>query len=258
MQDRFSGLVTLGLVAAVATTGCYTRRRAAPPPRQAPPGYAQQAPGNAPPPAQPAWPWLAFRLPAPLPAPGIFRPVNVSALMGSLSRSPCRPHEMSPGNWIGFDCSPPNFVLGALPFQRTQQFTTSTGALPDAVDHRSNGMEGPVKNQGAVGTCTAVSLSTAMENALRIVVGQFGNAGHSGTADTSRFEFHLRTIAKVKLAYLFGLSSPQKVQYADKWITDYAKAKQYAEDHADDTPSPIMTTRYYRVISQPSKHSRTR
>jgi hypothetical protein len=76
---------------------------------------------------------------------------------------------MSPGNWIGFDCSPPNFVLGALPFQRSQQFTTGTGSLPDAVDHRANGMEGPVKNQGAVGTCTAVSLSTAMENALRKV-----------------------------------------------------------------------------------------
>lgn len=168
MKLRFAGLVTFGLVAAVASTGCYTRRAAQrqPAPRQ---GQQQPAPPYvAPTPAQQAaWPWLAFRLPAPLPAPGIFRPVNVSALVGSLSRSPCRPHEMSPGNWIGFDCSPPSLVLGALPFQRTQQFTESTGNLPGNVDHRSNGMEGPVKNQGAVGTCTAVSLSTAMENALR-------------------------------------------------------------------------------------------
>ncbi len=74
---------------------------------------------------------------------------------------------MSPGNWIGFDCSAPNFVMGALPFQRTQQFATSTGSVPDSVDHRATGLEGPVKNQGAVGTCTAVSLSTAMEHALR-------------------------------------------------------------------------------------------
>jgi hypothetical protein len=106
-------------------------------------------------------------LPAPLPAPGIFRPVNVSALVGSLSRSPCAAAEMSPGNWIGFECTPPTFVMGALPFQRSQQFSSSTGSVPGGVDHRATGLEGPVKNQGAVGTCTAVSLSTAMEHALR-------------------------------------------------------------------------------------------
>lgn len=169
MHNRLTGLVTFGLLAAVST-GCYTRRSAPPPPRQPPPGHAQQAPppGYAPPRGQaPAWPWLSFRLPPPMAAPGVFRPVNVQALVGTLSRSPCAPHEMSPGNWIGFDCSPPNFVMGALPFQRTQQFTSSVGSLPSGVDHRATGLEGPVKNQGAVGTCTAVSLSTAMEHALR-------------------------------------------------------------------------------------------
>jgi hypothetical protein len=35
------------------------------------------------------------------------------------------------------------------------------------VDHRAEGAEGPIKDQGAVGACTALSLSTAMENALR-------------------------------------------------------------------------------------------
>ena len=42
-----------------------------------------------------------------------------------------------------------------------------SGALPDAVDHRKDGTEGPVKDQGQVGACTAFSLSTAMDNAIR-------------------------------------------------------------------------------------------
>lgn len=39
--------------------------------------------------------------------------------------------------------------------------------LPDMVDHRLNGTEGPVKDQGDVGSCTAFALSTVMDNALR-------------------------------------------------------------------------------------------
>jgi hypothetical protein len=42
-----------------------------------------------------------------------------------------------------------------------------TGPLPDAIDHRTDGGEGPIKDQGAVGVCTAFSLSTAMDNAVR-------------------------------------------------------------------------------------------
>jgi hypothetical protein len=107
-----------------------------------------------------------LRLPPPAPSPGIFRPVNVQALIGSLSSSPCAPAEMSPGNWIGFDCTLPSFVNRALPFMPPSQFDGSL--LPPVVDHRQTGLEGPMKNQGAVGTCTAVSLSTAMEHAFRM------------------------------------------------------------------------------------------
>ncbi|MCL2824187.1 MAG: C1 family peptidase [Polyangiaceae bacterium] len=42
-----------------------------------------------------------------------------------------------------------------------------TGSLPATVDHRVDGTEGPVKNQQSVGSCTAFSLSTAMDQALR-------------------------------------------------------------------------------------------
>jgi hypothetical protein len=88
-----------------------------------------------------------------------------------------------------------------------------------------------------------------MENALRLVLSQFGGRHHMGTTDTARFEFHLRTIAKVKLAYLFGLESAplKKIQYADKWIIDYEEAKAFAEAHALDRPNPVMATRYYQV-----------
>jgi len=41
------------------------------------------------------------------------------------------------------------------------------GSLPDSVDHRRDGTEGPMKDQGQVGACTAFSLSTAMDNAIR-------------------------------------------------------------------------------------------
>ena len=40
-------------------------------------------------------------------------------------------------------------------------------ALPDLVDHRLNGTEGPIKDQGDVGACTAFGLSSVMDNSLR-------------------------------------------------------------------------------------------
>jgi hypothetical protein len=45
--------------------------------------------------------------------------------------------------------------------------STPTGPVPPAVDLRTANLDGPIKDQGAVGTCTAVSLSTAMEVAVR-------------------------------------------------------------------------------------------
>jgi len=55
-------------------------------------------------------------------------------------------------------------------FVQPKAFTAGligAGGVPATVDHRADSTEGPVKSQGAVGTCTAVSLSTAMEHALR-------------------------------------------------------------------------------------------
>jgi hypothetical protein len=158
---------------ALLTTACVNERArvAQPPPYAYPPPY-QGAPQAPPPPfaTVPPAPQLGgvrmnFRLPPPAPSPGIIRSINVQALLSSLTSSPCAPAEMSPGNWVGFDCTPPSFSLRALPFMPARRF--SDAELPPAVDHRFDSQEGPVKNQGAVGTCTAVSLSSAMEHTLR-------------------------------------------------------------------------------------------
>lgn len=39
--------------------------------------------------------------------------------------------------------------------------------FPDTVDHRTAGVSGPIKSQGAVGACTAFALSTVVDNQLR-------------------------------------------------------------------------------------------
>ncbi len=140
----------------------------------APPGYVNPGqwtplaqPGYAPPPA----PWAPPAQQAPpgfFPLQPIFRPVNVPALMALQGRVPCAPREVAPGTWATFDCGPFQALSRAIqyiPFVR-YNFLPS-GPLPASVDHRTEGSEGPVKDQGAVGDCTAVSLSTAMDNAIR-------------------------------------------------------------------------------------------
>jgi hypothetical protein len=103
----------------------------------------------------------------PTPAP-VYRPVNVPALLALQGRVPCAPKEVAPGTWATFDCAPFQAITRAIqyiPFVRYNFLPT--GPLPAAVDHRAESSEGPVKDQGAVGACTAVSLSTAMDNAVR-------------------------------------------------------------------------------------------
>jgi len=119
----------------------------------------------------------------------------------------CGPRELSGGHWIHLDCnvhapiksaktftpdkinmllqgllnldtpisipglpSVPGVpaVPGATPAAKAPATKPGiTASLPDSVDHRRDGTEGPVKDQGQVGACTAFSLSTAMDNAIR-------------------------------------------------------------------------------------------
>jgi len=44
---------------------------------------------------------------------------------------------------------------------------TVGNTFPKLVDHRTDSLEGPVKNQGYVGSCTAFALSSTLDNAIR-------------------------------------------------------------------------------------------
>ena len=83
--------------------------------------------------------------------------------------------------------------------------------------------------------------------ALDRIISGFGLAGwREGLVDVSRFAFHLERITNVKLGYMFGLSSPQRIQYANRWITNYREAVQFAAD--PDNRENILRTRYYRPV----------
>jgi hypothetical protein len=45
--------------------------------------------------------------------------------------------------------------------------SSPSATMPPSVDHRGGGTEGPIKDQQVVGDCTAFSLSTVMDNAIR-------------------------------------------------------------------------------------------
>jgi hypothetical protein len=104
--------------------------------------------------------------------------LNVAALRLKLRPNRrCGPRESTPGHWIHIDCNPYSAMKTAKPFTAAKVRLMARGALkldtagqaglPEAVDHRNDGTEGPTKDQGQVGACTAFSLSSAMENAIR-------------------------------------------------------------------------------------------
>lgn len=104
--------------------------------------------------------------------------------------APCGPLEVAPGVIVHTDCvkyqplTKAKFVsplkrLGLLKRGRLTTDLDSVGGgmpkpsnvgdapLPDTVDHRVDGTEGPVKDQDVVGSCTGFSLSTVVDNAIR-------------------------------------------------------------------------------------------
>jgi hypothetical protein len=78
------------------------------------------------------------------------------------------------GQQIPLDCATPDY--GAIPWsaQRIlgeEKFRLSEGhtgkvPLPPEVDHRKTRTEGPIRDQGQVGACTAFSLASSIDNAL--------------------------------------------------------------------------------------------
>ena len=63
-------------------------------------------------------------------------------------------------------------AVGGTPTATATGNGTGTGgpeqigeSFPSSVDHRADNLESPIKNQGGVGSCTAHSLSSALDNA---------------------------------------------------------------------------------------------
>ena len=101
-------------------------------------------------------------------------------------RSPPRPgcgYVQVGANQIPVDCASPgygNILSAARPLLPDNVFRLSpahagAAALPAAVDHREEGTEGPVRNQGGVGACSAFSFASAVDHALAM---RSGRPGH--------------------------------------------------------------------------------
>jgi hypothetical protein len=105
-----------------------------------------------------------------------------------------------------------------------------------------------IGSQGGGGGGIQIGYSTygPMEWARRMVRAVTGMVGvQAGSVDSSRFEQHLMRIATVKLAFIFGVSSPQDIQYAQDWITDFNEAKAFATTPGNQ--NKILRTQYYRA-----------
>ncbi len=82
------------------------------------------------------------------------------------------------GTHVPLDCNEPGYgnIPGASVTPFRSQFHAGDGfeqdgkkkkKLPKKVDHRTDGTEGPMRDQGPVGACTAFSLATAIDHALK-------------------------------------------------------------------------------------------
>jgi hypothetical protein len=100
----------------------------------------------------------------------------------------CGPHEVAPGVWVSIDCERHTPIAGAKIHASSRKASLfrrgllrpddaahppqagsdrGEAALPTSVDHRADGLEGPIKFQDQVGACSGFSLSAAMDNAIR-------------------------------------------------------------------------------------------
>jgi hypothetical protein len=134
-----------------------------------------------PPPPPPApLPNFVLRIVHPLPLPNLgVAQLDIPHIILRLGRR-CGPAQLGGGHWIHLDCNVHQPILNAQPVallaHKIRLMQTGglrltapvAAALPDAVDHRIApfATEGPIKDQGQVGSCTAFSLSSAMDNGI--------------------------------------------------------------------------------------------
>ena len=145
-KRRFAPLALAGLL--IGSAGCASST----PPPASPGPYA---PGQwAPPPAAaptapPATPPLGSGL--------------LDVLAAAQKALPCPLPGLPPELTRLIDCSALRTATNAVAYVPR----ALTGALPPAVDHRANGLTGPVKDQNPVGACSGFAISSVMDNALR-------------------------------------------------------------------------------------------
>ena len=104
-----------------------------------------------------------------------------------------------------------------------------------------------VGGTGGTGVKMGYSTYGPMQWAMNVVLGQMGQVGRTwdGALDTTRFAHHLRRVSMVKLAEIFGLSSPQPINYPSAWMTNFDEAKVFAKDPKN--ANKILRTQYYRA-----------
>jgi hypothetical protein len=96
--------------------------------------------------------------------------VNVEAIKESQAKNRCPLMEVVPGTWVAVQCDHPTKLNQevATPTEISSTLSSLPYVFPSAVDLRERNLVGPIKDQGSTGTCTAMSLTSAMENAIRL------------------------------------------------------------------------------------------
>lgn len=160
--------------AAIAVVAC--DKGGSPPASPAPPVTAALVtgrPGGAPttygaplPPGW-AWPFNQNALTRGLPGNTVYRPLNVAALRTAAGASRCAPVEVAPSVWITPTCARLGLSRSRLAQPRAPMSSLSQKSqLPAAIDLRTGGLDGPMKDQQAAGVCWSFAISTTMDNAL--------------------------------------------------------------------------------------------
>ncbi len=130
------------------------------------------------PPLPPGWAWPFNPAVTARQAPTVYRPINVASLRAARAQTPpgaCAPFEVAPSVWVTPLCT----ALGIGRSVRGRSLQTAPGAapsgvrvrsrgeLPQGIDLRTLGLEGPVKDQQSAPVCWSFAFSSIMENALR-------------------------------------------------------------------------------------------
>ncbi|MDI3288999.1 C1 family peptidase [Polyangium sp. 15x6] len=128
---------------------------------------------KSPPPAPPPQPYTAQPYPQPYPAQPYpqaqpAQPALGSAMLDMIAAAqktiPCPLPGLPPEVARLIDCAAIRTATNAVAYVPR---AIAAGSLPAQVDHRAQGLTGPVKDQNPVGACSGFAMSSVMDNAIR-------------------------------------------------------------------------------------------